>query len=120
MTKKDFLKQPECKKCAGNITGSAITLYICAGLTLVLNVIAGNILALLDILLIVGLALGIHLAQSRVCAILVLAYAIYNTVYMIITTGKVGGYLIIIAAVYAVMATFQFQKAWKNYQQNGM
>ncbi len=120
MTKKEFLKQPECKKCAGNINGAAITLYICAGLSLVLNVLASNILGLLDVLVIVGLALGIHLAQSRVCAILVLAYAIYNTIYMIVATGKVGGYLIIIAAVYGVMATFQFQKAWKNYQQNGM
>mgnify|MGYP001033615569 FL=1 len=120
MTKKEFYKHPNLKKTTGSIKSSAIILYICGALSLVLGIIGGNLMVIIDIVIVVGLGLGIQLAQSRVCALIILAYSIFNTVYMLISTGRAGGYLILLAAIYAVIATFQFQKAWKNYQQTGM
>lgn len=120
MTKKEFLKHPNLKKCSSSIKSSAIILYVCGALSLVLGIIAGNFMVIIDIAIVVGLGLGIQLAQSRVCALLILAYSVFNTIYMIVSTGRAGGYLILLAAIYAVIATFQFQKAWKNYQQTGV
>lgn len=120
MTKKEFYKHPNLKKTTASIKSSAIILYVCGALSLVLGFIAGNMLVILDIAIVVGFGLGIQLAQSRVCALLILAYSIFNTISVYITTGAFGGYLILLAAIYAVIATFQFQKAWKEYQKTGM
>lgn len=121
LSKKEFLHHPNLKKCSSNITASAITLYICAGISLILYVIVlGNFFSIVDVLLVLGLALGIHLAQSRVCAIIVLAYSVFNAIYMSVQTGRRAGTLIVIAAIYAVIATFQFQKAWSEYKRTGI
>lgn len=120
MSKKEFSKHPNIKKCSGNIKGSAIALYVCAGITMAAGLFMDNYLSILDVMIIVGLALGIHLAQSRACSIILCAYSIFNVIIMIASTGKPGGWLIVIAAVDAIIYTFRFQKAWKEYQQTGI
>lgn len=121
MSKDEFYKHPALKKCRGNINGSAIIMYICAGITFIINVlVASNIFGLVDVFILVGLALGIQLGKSRVCAIISCVYAAFNVIYMIIATGSAGGYLVLIAAIYAIIATFQYHKAWDTYQKTGM
>lgn len=120
LTKKEFLNQPEMKKVKGNIVASAIILYVCAAISfLLLVVVQGNLFGIIDVALVLGLALGIHLAYSRGCAIAVTVYAAFNLIVTIATTGKVGGYLVIIAAVYAVMATYKFKKSYGHYLETG-
>lgn len=120
LSKKEFLKHPNLKKVAGNIKGSAITLYVCAAISLVVALIGNNLSSLLDVFIILGLALGIQLAQSRACAIIVCVYSVFNIVIMFISSGTFGGWLILLAAIYAIIATSKFQKAWKEYQQTGI
>ena len=121
LSKREFLHHPNLKKCCSNIKGSAITLYVCAVITAILSIfVLGNIFAIVDVAIVVGLGLGIHLGQSRVCAIICLVYAAFTFIYMTIENGRASGYLILIAAIYAVIATFQFQKAWKEYQLTGI
>lgn len=120
LTKKEFLHHPNLKKCSGNIKASAIILYVCAAFSLAVGFFMSNYAVLVDVLIIVGLALGIQLAQSRVCAILICIYAAFNVIYMTISSGHASGYLILIVAIDAIIATFQFQKAWKNYQKTGV
>lgn len=120
LSKKEFLHHPNMDKCRKNINGSATTLYACAVLSLVVGIIFSSFSVVIDVALIVGLGLGIHLAQSRVCAILICIYGAINTITITITNGRPGGYLIMIAAVCAVIATFQFQKAWDNYKKTGI
>lgn len=120
LTKKEFLHHPNLKKTRSNINGSAIILYISAVLTSALGLIDGNWFILIDIILLVGLGLGIQLAQSRACAIIACVYAAFNVIVTVVTTGSVGGWLVLLAAIYAIIATFQFQKAWKEYQQTGI
>lgn len=120
LSKKEFLHHPNLDKCRKNINSSAATLYVCAVLSLVVGVIFSSFSVVIDVALIVGLGLGVQLAQSRVCAILICIYGAINTISMTITTGRPGGYLILIAAIYSVIATFQFQKAWDNYKKTGI
>lgn len=119
LSKKEFLNHPNLSKVKGNISYSSFTLYVCAAISLIVNLFAGNLFIFVDVLLVVGLSLGVQLAQSRVCAILIFIYSFINMIYMKINTGYNVGRLIMIAAVYALIATFQFQSAWKKYKRNG-
>ena len=71
--------------------------------------------AALDAFLLLGLALGIHIGKSRACAVIVLVYSILNCLYALISTGKMSGYLIIIAGIYATIYTFKARKEYKDY-----
>ncbi|MBO5070286.1 MAG: hypothetical protein J6C37_07980 [Roseburia sp.] len=120
MTKKEFRRHPSIKKNFANIRASAIILYVCGAISLLVGFASGNSLVIIDVALIVGLALGIHLIQSRACAILVTIYAALNMIISIVSLGSFSGWLILVASIFAAVATFQFQKTWKNYQQTGM
>lgn len=120
-TKKEFLKLPENKRIKSELTGAAVICYICAAITLALGFTTDSFpLCLIDVAILVGMGLGIQLAQSRVCAIILLVYSIINVILLIAMTGKPGGYLIVIAGVMAVIYTFKAEKAWKQYQQGGV
>lgn len=82
-------------------------------------ILGGNVFGILDVAIVVGLGLGIQFAKSRVCAVILGVYSVFNLIYMIVLTGRPGGWLIIICAVYAIMYTFKYQKAWNAYQQTG-
>lgn len=120
MSKKEFMRHPNLKKYSGNIKAAAIILYVCAVLSLIVGIMVNNYAIIIDVAILVGLGLGIQLAQSRVCAILVCLYAAINVIVMTISSGRASGYLILIAAIDAIIATFQFQKAWKEYQKTGI
>ena len=115
-TKKEFLKLPENKKMKSEINASAIICYICAGITLLVTLTSGNMFSLLDVVILLVLGLLIQLKQSRACAIILLVYSIINVVYTIISTQSFGGYLIVIAGIFAVIYTFKCEKEWKEYQ----
>ncbi len=119
-SKKEFLKHPNLSKTRNTLITSAVVLYLCSVLSLVVGLIAGNYSIFIDVLLMVGLGLGIQLAQSRVCAVIITIYSIINVLYTIIATGTFGGYLIVIGAICALISTFQFQSAWKKYKSTGV
>lgn len=103
-----------------NINGASILLYFCSAITLLVSFAATALgvdimAAALDAFLLLGLALGIHIGKSRVCAVIVLVYSILNCLYALISTGKMSGYLIIIAGIYATIYTFKARKEYKEY-----
>ena len=115
-----FDQLPPVKKLCKNILGSAITLYICAVITLLVSVlIAGNIFGLLDVALLVGLGLGVQLARNRACAVILLVYGSINMLLQLLLSNTPGGYLVVIAGIYAVIATFRYWKAWNTYLRTG-
>lgn len=120
MSKAEFYKQPALKKNRSNITACAVVAYFCAACTFIVNVVlAHNIFGMVDVCLLLGLGLGIHLGKSRVCAIILLVYAGINTIYILLIVGRFGGYLILLCGIYAVIETFKIQKAWKEYELTG-
>ncbi len=120
LSRAEFDQHPLVKKCRGNILGSAIVMYICAAITLLATVLlANNLFGLIDVAILAGLGLGVQLGRSRVCAVIACVYSVINMLITLITTHQVGGYLMVIAAIYAVLSTFQYAKAWKTYQLTG-
>lgn len=116
-TKQEFLNLPENKKMKGEIKGAAIVAYICAGITAAVMVAyAGNYSAIIDVLLLIGLGLGIHLKQSRACAVALCVVGVINVVVGVATTGSPSGYLVLIAGILAIIYTFKLEKAWQQYQ----
>jgi hypothetical protein len=62
----------------------------------------------------VVLGLLIQLLQSRVAAILLAVYGVVNMIAVTIMTGRFGGWWIMVVAIWAVVYTFKFHKAWKE------
>ena len=120
MTKKEFNECANIKSITKNITAAAIIAYVIGAITFIVNVVmAGNIAGLVDVMIVVGLGLGIHLAKSRACAVIITAYSIINFIYVILLSGMPGGWLIIVCGVYSIIYTFKYQNAWNKYQQTG-
>ena len=119
MSKHDFYHSPLCKKYRGNIIASSVIIYICVGINLLLIAFLQNYTSLIDAAIMLGLGLAIHLAQSRVCSILLCVYGVINTIVVFLSSGEFGGWLILVAAIYAIVATFQYQGAWNKYSKSG-
>lgn len=120
ITFKEFYKKYCSDKTKKNINAAAIALYFCAAVTFIVSFMAlafaaDTPAAMLDAFIILGLSLGIHIGKSRVCAIIVLIYSIINCIYASVLTGRPGGYLILIAGIYATIYTFKARKEYKDY-----
>lgn len=116
-TKQEFLKLPENKKMKNEILTASIISYVCAGMTAaVMMGMQGNPISIIDVLLLVGLGLGIQLKQSRVCAILLCVDGLISVVVSVLAGGTPSGYLILIAGIFAIIYTFKLEKAWQEYQ----
>lgn len=121
MTKDQFYRHPNIASVKSQIVGAGIICYIVAGLNLVLSFIAGTFFAtIVDVLLIVGMGLGIHLARSRVCAIILTVYGALNMIIMTIQQETLSGWWILLAGIYAIIYTFKYQGAWAEYLKTGV
>ena len=115
MTRSEFLKTKEMKSVRATINGCAFCGYAVAVVAAILNIVqfkAFNVL--LDAAIIIAACLCIQFLQSRVAAIVLAAYSILNVVLLYIQNGKPGGYIVVAIAVFALIATFKFQIAWKK------
>lgn len=124
LTKDQFYKHPNIDPVRKQIRGSGIVCYVVAGISLVLSVLSGGFWgffdAMLDVLLLVGLGLGIQLGKSRACAIVLTVYGAINTILVTIQTGSVGGWWSLAAGIYAIIYTFKYQNAWAEYLKTGI
>lgn len=124
MTKEEFDKHPNIASVRSQIRGAGIICYVVAGISLVISVISGGVLGiidvLLDVLLLVGLGLGVQLAKSRVCAIILTVYGVFNTIIVTLQNGALGGWWVLLAGIYAVIYTFKYQGAWEEYRKTGI
>ena len=119
ITKRTFFAEYANRRDKRNIRGAAIGAYLCAALSLGVGVLMQNYFIIVDVVLIVGLALGIQLAQSRVCAVLLLVYACINTILGLIGTGQLSGWLLILVGIWAVSGTINLHKDYQSFLRNG-
>lgn len=115
ITKAEFCRNYAEDKIRKNIRGTAILCYICAALTAVVGIMF-NPFMLIDAAVVLVLGLAVHLKQNRVCAILLLVYGIVNCVIMLLNTGRLSGWLIILAGVFAVIYTFRLEKKYQAFR----
>ena len=118
-TIKEFLKLPENKKLRRQINAAAIICYICAFITLGLMAVAEQPSMILDVAVVLILGLLIHITKSKACAIILLVFAVISTLIVLISTQQFGGWLLLLAGIFAVSATTRLDKLWKAYQQQG-
>lgn len=111
-TKKEYRKICTNEKYRKDLKSSAIALYVLTVLN-ALIAIAANPGALLDTAIFLALTLGMHLGKSKGCAIGLLCFAIFSVVIMLISTGSLGGWLWVIAAIGGLRA---FSAADKEYE----
>lgn len=111
MSKKEYLKNHASESFYKTIKTCAIVSYVLIAINVVALLI--NPLGILDIILMLGLTLGIHLKKSKGCVIALLIYGIFNFVVGIAIQGTpMGVAWLVVAIVYLV----QFNKAEKEYK----
>lgn len=111
VSRKEFINkyaQPSLRK---NITSIAILCYVCAGLTFIVSCLL-NPFGIIDALALGGLALGMHLAKSKVCAILILVLSIIEVIMSLIV-----GMFPVWWLVAGILAVVTFSKIDKQYKQ---
>lgn len=111
VSRKEFINkyaQPSLKK---NITSIAILCYVCAGITFVMSCLL-NPLGIIDALVLAAFALGMHLAKSKVCAILILILSIVEVLLSLVSGSFPFWWL-----VAGVSAVNTFNKIEKQYRE---
>ena len=119
MTKKEFWKNEAPQKIKSQILTAVTWGYISAALTVIYAVMV-NPLMLIDVVFGLTLTIILHVAKSRICAVMLTIYFIYSKIVQISEGGSKGGYflaiVIIIAYGASVIGTFKYQKLWKQYK----
>ena len=118
LTKEEFMNLPAMEKQKKSALSSAYICYFCAVITLIVGVVGGDFP--IDAIILAVLGVIIHFKKSFIASVVLLAYSIFNFIVCIFLLGTVGGWLIIAAGVYAVMATNKINKAYKNYCNTGV
>ena len=117
ISKSEFCRSYAPDKMRKNIRASAILCYISAVVTAVFAIMF-NPFMFLDAIIVLVLGLLIHLRQSRVCAVILLAYSLFSCAATLLSAGQLSGWLIILAGVFAVIYTFQLEKAYREFRGN--
>ena len=113
ITKKEYFKHYAGESFYRDIKIASIIAYICAGISAVVALLV-NPWGLIDAVILLALALGVHIGKSKGCAIAMLAYSIFSVLLGLIVNGTLGGWLWIAAGATAVIA---FANAEKRYKQ---
>lgn len=128
ITKQAYWKIYDNKDAKSVVIAAVILTYIMAGLDIVIGIFSGFSLYwnwgyFIDGLVFLGLALGMHLAKSRVCAIIIAAYSFIGKIITLaggLNSFSLSGWLIgigfLVVQVIAVIKLFKFCEDWEMYR----
>lgn len=109
VSKKEFLQNHESFK--KTIKTMAIVSYVLIGINAL--TIFLNFFVIIDIAILLGCTLGVHLKKSKGCAIGILVYGIFNVIIGLLSNaGPIGWMWIVFAITYLT----QFSKVEKEYK----
>ena len=121
LTKKEFYKLPGMKACRNNIRACGIILYFSAAMTVAAALFLDMLMAsVIDAALLLALGLWLQFGKSRICAIIVLCYGVFNMAMVALQNGTIQGWLIPLAGAWAIAYTFKFHRLWSKYQKEGV
>lgn len=116
-TRNEFLKTDSMQKIRGQILGAAGACYGIAFFSALFNIsIYKNYSSIIDSVFIFALGVLIHTLQSRVASVVLILYAFSNVILNLLLGGRVREVWLCFVGVYAVICTFKFHKAWKEYK----
>lgn len=113
VSRKEFINkyaQPSLRK---NITSIAILCYVCAGLTFIVSCLL-NPMGIIDALILAGFALGMHLAKSKMCAMLILIFSIIEVLLSLVSGSFPFWWLV--AGVSAVTTFNKIENQYKDFR----
>ena len=126
MDMQEFAKLPELKSITRNITAAAILCYISAAITGIAIFALGNFngisfspLNFIDVGILLACGLFLQLRRSFPAAIVILVYGAINVISVLVMTGKLGGWLVLLAGIFAVIYCYKLKKAYKEYLATG-
>lgn len=109
VSKEEFLKNKEDFNKA--IKTTAIVSYVLIAFNIITILV--NFFAVIDVAILLGCTLGVHLSKKKGCAIAILIYGIFSVVVGLLSgSGPLGWMWIVIAIVYLN----QFKKADEEYK----
>jgi len=100
------------QKLKNGILVYSMVLYVIAGLTFVVGIVVQNLFVLIDIAIIIGLTVPIHLKRNRICSILLLIYGII-AVILSFASGQPSGWLV---PIMAGMLLYNINNLDKEYE----
>lgn len=115
VSRKDFIEkyaEPSLKK---NITSIAILCYVCAGVTFVASCLS-NPWGIIDAVVLAAFALGMHLAKSKACAILILILSIVE-VLLSLPAGSFPFWWLF-AGISAAVVFAKIEKQYREFLQS--
>lgn len=98
---------------------AAIIGYISAGATLLValsGLLDGSVWMLIDVAIILVPTLLVDIIKSRIAAIAMLGYGLFNLVSYLINAGEFRGWILVLAGAAAVFGAFKCAKEWREYQ----
>ena len=104
---------------ARSCTAAAIVGYISAGATLLValsGLLDGSIYMLIDVAIVLTCTLLVHLLKSRIAAIGLLGYGLFNFVSYMANSGEPRGWILVVAGILAIIGAFKCAKEWHEYQ----
>lgn len=117
VTKKEFIAKYAPQNLKKNIKTAAIVCYICVAISAVAAlVLLDNPLMLIDVVVYLALTLGMHLGNSKICAILLLIFSVVECIISIVSFGTPAGWWLIIAAASAVSTFRKLDKEYNNFR----
>lgn len=113
--RKQYFKSKECSLEKGFIITAAVLLYISATVTFFIALLS-SALMLVDAVILVTVATLLLVLKSRVVSIVCGAYSLINVIAMAYMYHTFGGWLILLAAIFANLGTFMIHSKWNSYK----
>lgn len=124
MKKVEFYRHPQMSRISTGLRSCGIVLYIFGGMNALsifkfqydamsrtMGAVAGLFICILGFL--------IHICQSRAAAITLTALSAIGMILTALLSGYLSGWLYAVVGAMSIMYTFEFQKAWREYQETG-
>lgn len=117
ITSGEYYKSYVDEKMKKDLTILCVIMYLGVGANVVSGImLMGNVWGVIDGVLLLGLTLGIHLAKSRVCAIIILCYGVINFIMGIIFDGQIVGWLWIVYGIIALVHLNNMHKEYRKFK----
>ncbi len=119
LTKNEFFAKYASETEKRNIKTACVLTYLSVAIMLFIAFEMHSLYIALSSLPLLALGLGVHIAKSRVCSVLLLIYSCVDTVLLSIHMQRPWGWWVIIAGVLAVISTFLFDKKYRAFVEEG-
>ncbi len=125
MNKSEFYKHPQMSRISSGLRCCGFSLYIFGGLNVLsmfnfeYGIVVSMIASFIGVLICI-LGFLIHMCQSRAAAIALTVLGALYMIWTVLRTGYFTGWFYGLIGLASIMFTFEFQKAWKQYQETGI